>query len=238
MRPADNIKRLIKNAKITINPDVKNVALKELINELEMREANGSAIPEPNIWRIIMKSKITKLAAAAVIIIAVLVGIHHFGGSIDGTSVAWGDVVKKVEQIPNFICRMRQIENSGVKSNGFEFVTESEIINYNSSQYGTKTESYRNGELITRSFILRQGKIFVGICPPAKEYEQHSLSQSELEEMDQMNPREIVKRFMSSNHKTLGHTTINGIEAEGIKVYAPEVLKANPPALDSFVARL
>lgn len=39
-----------------------------------------------------MKSPITKLAAAAVIIIAVLIGIHQFGSSIDGASVAWADV--------------------------------------------------------------------------------------------------------------------------------------------------
>ncbi len=44
----------------------------------------------------IMKSRITKIAAAAVIIIAVLLGIHHFSGSIDGASVAWADVVKPI----------------------------------------------------------------------------------------------------------------------------------------------
>ena len=43
-----------------------------------------------------MKSKISKLAAAAVIIVAVLVGIHHFGGPIDGASIAWADVVKPI----------------------------------------------------------------------------------------------------------------------------------------------
>ena len=40
----------------------------------------------------IMRNRTAKLAAAAVMIIAVLVGVHQFGGSIDGTSVAWADV--------------------------------------------------------------------------------------------------------------------------------------------------
>jgi len=35
MRPAENIKRLIKNAKVMINPEVKRAALEELVNELE-----------------------------------------------------------------------------------------------------------------------------------------------------------------------------------------------------------
>ncbi|MHC4639552.1 MAG: carboxypeptidase regulatory-like domain-containing protein [Planctomycetota bacterium] len=41
-----------------------------------------------------MKSRITKLAAAAAIIIAVIICINQFGGSIDGASVAFADVVR------------------------------------------------------------------------------------------------------------------------------------------------
>jgi len=46
------------------------------------------------IRRIIMKSPITKLAAAAVIIIAVVAGIHFLGGPTEG--VAWADVVRPI----------------------------------------------------------------------------------------------------------------------------------------------
>jgi len=55
-----------------------------------------------SIRRIIMKNPITKLAAAAVIIIAVLIGINQFGGSIDGASVAWADVAERFESVPFF----------------------------------------------------------------------------------------------------------------------------------------
>lgn len=44
-----------------------------------------------------MKSRITKLAAASVIIVAVLIGIHHFGNSFDGTSVAFGEVLRQIQ---------------------------------------------------------------------------------------------------------------------------------------------
>ena len=47
--------------------------------------------------RTIMKSPITKLAAAAAIIIAVLICIHQLGGSIDGASIAWADVIEKLQ---------------------------------------------------------------------------------------------------------------------------------------------
>jgi len=44
----------------------------------------------------IMKSRIIKIAAAAVIIIAVIIGINQFGGSVDGTSVAFGEVLEHI----------------------------------------------------------------------------------------------------------------------------------------------
>jgi len=49
---------------------------------------------QPDIWRLIMKSRITKLAAAAVIIAAIMIGINSFLGS--GTSVAFADVIQPI----------------------------------------------------------------------------------------------------------------------------------------------
>jgi hypothetical protein len=67
-------------------------------------------IKEPNprptvslesIWRTIMKSGMTKLAAAAVIVAAVMVGLHYYAGPIGVTSVAWAELVQRVEQSHN-----------------------------------------------------------------------------------------------------------------------------------------
>ena len=52
-------------------------------------------------WRIIMKTRIAKLAVAAVIIVGVLISANYFGVSIDGTSVAWAELVQRVEQSYN-----------------------------------------------------------------------------------------------------------------------------------------
>lgn len=48
------------------------------------------------LWSDVMKGPISKLAAAAVIILAVLAGINYFGGSIDGATVAFGDVLEQI----------------------------------------------------------------------------------------------------------------------------------------------
>ena len=47
----------------------------------------------------IMKSRITKLAAAAAIVIAVMLGINYIGGSPDGASVAWASVTRRLNDV-------------------------------------------------------------------------------------------------------------------------------------------
>jgi len=58
----------------------------------------------PDIWRIIMNNRITKFAAAAVIIVAVLVGINSFLGT--GASIVWADVLEQISEARPYACRM------------------------------------------------------------------------------------------------------------------------------------
>ncbi|MHC4791014.1 MAG: anti-sigma factor family protein, partial [Planctomycetota bacterium] len=64
----------------------------EVIKEPISRPTIG---PE-SVWRTIMKSPITKLAAAAVIIIAVLIGLTIIP---DTSGVAWAEVVNNIEKV-------------------------------------------------------------------------------------------------------------------------------------------
>jgi len=59
----------------------------------------SSADISPNIWRIIMKSKITKITAAALIIIAVLIGINQFGGSVDLSTIAFAEISEAMKNV-------------------------------------------------------------------------------------------------------------------------------------------
>ena len=89
MRPADSIKRSIKKLNITATPDLHDRVLGSLLKTMEESTKQPSAITRPSVWRMSMKTRITKFAIAAVIVIGVLVGINQFGASIDGASVAF-----------------------------------------------------------------------------------------------------------------------------------------------------
>ncbi len=103
MKPADNIEEVIKkDLNFTAGAELHDRMLDDVLNAQEKSKKTKSALALPGIRRQIMKSPITKLVAAAVIIIAVLIGINQFGGSIDGASVAWADVAERFESVPFF----------------------------------------------------------------------------------------------------------------------------------------
>jgi hypothetical protein len=75
MRPAENIEKLIKKLSDKTNAKMDERVRKNMLNALAESEKQ-SALTWPNIRKIIMKNPITKLAAAAVIIVAVMLSIN------------------------------------------------------------------------------------------------------------------------------------------------------------------
>jgi outer membrane lipoprotein-sorting protein len=90
MRPTDNIRNSFRKLKTQTSP-----GLDEKIHEEISRvtvQLNKNRPAKPVLWSIIMKSKISKLATAAVIIVLLLTSFHYFGGSFE--NVAFADVIK------------------------------------------------------------------------------------------------------------------------------------------------
>jgi len=104
MKPAEDVERLIKNVPVSTSAQRDNEIRDEVLSALEQSQKAYSAGLEPSLWRIIMKSQITKLGAAAVVIMAVLVGMHYLGGSFDGAGVAWADVLEQMSTFRPYTC--------------------------------------------------------------------------------------------------------------------------------------
>ena len=75
MRPSDNIEKLFRQTNIETNADVDKVVLDDAVNAMSKSKQSKPGIARPDIWRIIMQSKMTKIAAAATIIIIAALGI-------------------------------------------------------------------------------------------------------------------------------------------------------------------
>ena len=88
MKPADNIEKLIRRfcikEKSSVKPsrEMDERILDDALAAYKKSRKKPPALTEPNIWRIIMKSPIAKLATLAVIIIAVVLSINFLDRSV------------------------------------------------------------------------------------------------------------------------------------------------------------
>jgi outer membrane lipoprotein-sorting protein len=104
-----NIEEILKNlGGKDIPPDVEKIA------EETSRNFSKTLTPSRQhiLWENIMKARITKLAAAAVIIIAVLIGIHQLGGSVTTTAYAIEQTIEAMRSINSIHAYCTDWDNS------------------------------------------------------------------------------------------------------------------------------
>ncbi len=141
---ADKIQKLIADLKIEPSTELDARVNSAIDDALAQRKR----IYKPNIGRLIMKSPITKLAAAAVIIITVLAGIYLITGKTPSvTCCAWAQIADRVAQIKTCVCRVHIRQSGGnIGQKGQE--VESKM--YISSDYGYKMETTLDGNTVQR----------------------------------------------------------------------------------------
>ncbi len=92
MRPAEEIEKFIEHVPVETRAERDREVLDDALRAL--KESKRGTGHQRTIWKTIMKNRMTKYAAAAMIVLAVLIGI----GTFDRTS-AWADVIKALEEV-------------------------------------------------------------------------------------------------------------------------------------------
>jgi len=82
MSSVEKIKKLFTKSDISVNSKIDDRIINDALTKFDTSKKTESISPKPNIWRIIMKSRMTQLAAAAVIIIAVVLSIPFLDKSV------------------------------------------------------------------------------------------------------------------------------------------------------------
>ena len=169
--------------------------------------------PQPDIWRIIMKSRITKLAAAAVIVIAVSIVINQFGGSINGGSVVLAEVVRKIEQMRTYIFKKNTtVTSEDGKTNKFD-----SLVYY--TEAGIREDVYDSEKITSQIYVKPLDGILVGLEHTAKVYKEVELTTDDIEMMSPISLKNIVKRILSKGkYKKLGKKTVDGVLSEGFEI--------------------
>ena len=191
------------------------------------QQSQKPVTPNGILRRTIMKNPITKLAAAAVIIIAILVGLPFF--SSNGSSVVLADVLERIEQTQAFMYRMKMTMTGAMMSGIPDGKKEMEGTIVISNEYGMKMEITTTDadsgaeEMTQQMYLLPDQKLMLLIMPGQKKYTRMELDDDLIARQKKQNndPREMMKQILACKYTELGRSEINGIEVEGFETTDP-----------------
>jgi hypothetical protein len=206
---------------------------KVLIAHEKITNKNSAAF-EPDIRSKIMKSPITKLAAA-VIIIVVILGLVEFIDTESNSGIVWAEVAKKVETSRGVICRGRDVvidSRDGGQDGGPDYT-----MNYLANTK-SRYDSYEGDQIIKTFYDDYNTKTVVFIDHVHKSYIKKILERMEQNDLWR-DPKSLVQKFLSHEHRELGQNTVEGVLCEGIETTDPSFDETNSNfTVDSLKAQL
>lgn len=234
MIPEEKLKKLINQSQVRTGSQTDKRILADAVDRMEKLIPQSSSRTGRNLWRIIMKSRITKLAAAAVIAIAVLVAFNPFN-VIDTGGVAWGKVAQHVQQIETFMFGLT-IKVTDPNTDQAADQTMAQWIIYLSEEYGFRMDIWADEDVVSW-YVPPNADKMVMVVPDEKERIELPLPADKRSQMPEeyRDPKEYISRFMSRPHKALGRSVIDGVQVEGIEVTDPPT---DDEPLDNAVGRL
>ena len=106
MRSDRDIRELVRQSDATIDPRVDQAILADATARLQVLGQRRGLTSWPDAARRLMRSKWTRLAIAAGLILVAILGIYHMGGFVDGTGMAFAAVVQEIREFRPYRCRV------------------------------------------------------------------------------------------------------------------------------------
>jgi outer membrane lipoprotein-sorting protein len=178
-----------------------------------------------------MKNPITKLAVAAAIIAAVVLGLFEFIGTGTTSGVVWADVARKVQASQGVI--FRAIQHTAPPSHD-------DKVDFSMSHYSStkaRLDRYKGGQIVNTMYDNCATKTVVLVDHIHKSYVQDTNAEDMPSSFQMADPNSIIQRFLGCEHRELGRKTIEGVLCEGIETTDPAFHGGeNPP--ESLAARI
>ena len=227
MRPTDNINELIRKLKLKASTDLDIRVHDDISMALAESDKTKSAITQPKIRRTIMKSPIVKLAAAAVIIALVVLGLFEFIGTEKTSGVVWAEVVRKVEASRGLIIRCTSEDDYS--------------ITYTSPRYCRK-DFYKDGQIIRTGYVdftASDTYTLIDVFHIHKLCMTTTYKKSDYQLFlewhdDWTNSSFLVQTILSGEHSKLGQKTLEGLLCEGIETTDPACFGPLPEQVNNL----
>ena len=216
MKPEDALNRVFHELDVRVDPRVDQRILRRHTAPSQGIDRDTPGRPRPMRWRTTMKYPVTKLAIAAAVIVAAMLGIHFFSGT-SGTS--WAAVLDKVNGFDTCVYRTRDVETTGPRPDGFEFATEGNQRTTAPRPTAAFRETYKNGEAAVRQYMLLQEKQHVSIygdgpptCVPARAFYDEEPSRRST----RRTPRRMIAKILAGDYVEIGEDIIEGKRVRGV----------------------
>lgn len=161
-----------------------------------------------------MKSPILKLAVAAVVIVAVVLGLFELLGTESQSGVVWAEVAKKVEASRGVIYRSREVASDS-RDDAPDYT-----MNYLSSTH-SRLDSYKGDQIIKTIYDDYNTKTVILVDYFHKSYVKMTFDEKIQQSNFLTDPNRMVQRFLSCKHRKLEPKTVEGVLCEGIETTDP-----------------
>jgi len=234
MKPADEIENVVKKMFFKAGSEMDKDLWAETSKARNEFNKTILAPSQHNIGRTIMKSPIVKLAAAAVIIVLVVLGLFEFIGTESTSGVVWADVVRKLQASRGLI--VRSTDTSSIPSDEDDY-----SITYTSPTH-CRRDFYKDGQIIRTGYVdfTDSGKnTLTDVFHIKKFCLTTTYKKSEYElflewHNDWTNPGFLVQKILSCEHSKLGRKTIEGVFCEGIETTDPAYIGPLPGEVNNL----
>lgn len=163
----------------------------------------------------VFHSRFMQFAAAVVVVLAVILSVKLADWQ-PGSGIAWAEVIRKVEDAKDFICRVQK-ETSGEP--------DLEMVEYRSAEYGVRVDMFRDGRLVAEQHIGPSGSLLTILIHRDKAYATVELTDEQRAARTDASAKELIQFFRSMTFDELGKKTIDGVRATGIEVKNPEIIR-------------
>ncbi|MCU0916872.1 MAG: hypothetical protein MUC88_20280 [Planctomycetes bacterium] len=203
---------------------------------IDERLTNEQTTTVLTIGRTKMTHSMLKLAAAAAVVFAGLLGVSTLNGP-HSSAVAWAQIPDHIQTIDTFMFRLaiRVHGKDGATSPGPQ---GGEFTFYLSEQHGFRMDIGGGGTVVSW-YVPPEQDTLTMVIPAQKTWSRTPLPPDQRGKMpdEYEDPAEFVRGFLARPYKELGRSVIDGIEVEGIEVTNPP-LKEKDGKLENSVGRM
>ncbi len=224
MKSAKDIKKYFQNSTLSTNPDKHEAVFEKILSAHGQANKKEPATSRINLGKIIMKSPISKIAIAAIVLIAVITGLTMF----DNTSgVVLANVLTQIEKISTYMYQMDMTTQGQTIANmKIDAETHSTILF--SHEYGLRmimdmNELNRGISMRQETYLVLKDKAIIQITPAQKTYMRMEIDDDYVERIKNQSydPSRIIGQVLACKYNSLGISTLDGTTVEGFQTKDP-----------------